>query len=85
MKIEIDMYEKIRYLYKQEKKSQRKIDALLGVSRTTVRKYFDRATLPSVRQGINGRKSYIITNEVLRLIEDYLLKDESENLKKDIQ
>lgn len=39
MKIEVDMYEKIRYLYTQEKRSQREIARLLGISRTTVRKY----------------------------------------------
>lgn len=38
MKIEVDMYEKIRYLYTQEKRSQREIARLLGISRTTVRR-----------------------------------------------
>lgn len=82
MKIEVDMYEKIRYLYTQEKKSQREIARLLGISRTTVRKYCDRSTLPGVRNGISGRKSYVMTDEVLRFIEDCLLEDKSENLKK---
>ena len=82
MKIEVDMYEKIRYLYTQEKKSQREIARLLGISRTTVRKYCDGSTLPGVRKGTSGRKSYVITDEVLRFIEDCLLEDESENLKK---
>lgn len=82
MKIEVDMYEKIRYLYTQEKRSQREIARLLGISRTTVRKYCDGSTLPGVRNGVSGRKSYVITDEVLRFIEDCLLEDESENLKK---
>lgn len=82
MKIEVDLYEKIRYLYTQEKKSQREIARLLGISRTTVKKYCDGSTLPGVRKGTSGRKSYVITDEVLRFIENCLLEDESENLKK---
>ena len=39
MAIEVDIYEKIRYLYEHEKQSQRAIAKILGVSRNTVKKY----------------------------------------------
>ncbi len=82
MKIEVDLYEKIRYLYVHEKKSQREIARLLGVSRTTVRKYCDGSILPNTRKEGSGRKSHIITNEVVTFIEECLLEDDREQLKK---
>lgn len=82
MKIEVDMYEKIRYLYVHEKGSQREIARLLGVSRTTVRKYCDGSVLPNIRKEGSGRKSYIITDEVITFIEECLLEDDCEQLKK---
>lgn len=82
MKIEVDMYEKIRYLYVHEKKSQREIARLLGVSRTTVRKYCDGSVLPNIRKEGSGRKSHIITDEIVTFIEECLLEDDREQLKK---
>lgn len=42
MAIELETYEKIRYLHVHEGLSQRKIAEILGVSRNTVKRYFDR-------------------------------------------
>ncbi|HAX72501.1 MAG TPA: IS21 family transposase [Firmicutes bacterium] len=82
MKIEVDTYERIRYLYVHEKKSQREIARLLGISRTTVRKYCDGTVLPSIRKEGSGRKSHIVTDEVITFIEECLLDDKREKLKK---
>lgn len=59
MAIEVDIYEKIRYYHEQEGKSQRAIAKILGISRNTVKKYYDGSHVPWERQGISGRRLYI--------------------------
>ena len=51
----MEVYEKIRYLHEQEGLSQRGIASHLGISRNTVKKYFDGSHVPWQRQGISGR------------------------------
>jgi predicted transcriptional regulator len=80
--IEVEIYEKIRYLHEREGLSQRKIATLLGVSRNTVKRYFDGANVPWERQGTSGRSRYVATDEVLEFVKSCLAEDETENIKK---
>lgn len=82
MKIEVDLYEKIRYLYTQEQLSQREISRRLGVSRKTVKKYCEGSAVPWERNGCSGRTAYVITDDVIHFIEACLLEDEQEKIKK---
>lgn len=82
MKIEVDLYEKIRYLYTQEQLSQREISRRLGVSRKTVKKYCDGSAVPWERNGCSGRTAYVITDDIIHFIEACLLEDEQEKIKK---
>lgn len=84
MAIEVDIYEKIRYLHEHEGHSQRAIARILGVSRNTVKKYYEGAQVPWERQGVSGRQRYVITEEVLKFIKDCLSEDEEENIKKQV-
>lgn len=63
MSIEVEIYEKIRYLHEHEGKSQRDISKLLGISRNTVKKYCEGSQVPWERQGISGRQRYVVTDE----------------------
>ena len=74
MAIEVDIYEKIRYLYEHEGQSQRAIARMLGVSRNTVKKYCKGNQVPWERQGVSGRHRYVITEEILKFIKDCLSK-----------
>jgi transposase len=80
--IEVELYEKIRYLHEHEGKSQRAISRILGVSRNTVKKYCDGSHVPWERQGVSGRRQYVITDEVIEFIKSCLASDEAENIKK---
>jgi transposase len=80
--IEVEIYEKIRYLHEHEGLSQRKIATLLGVSRNTVKRYFDGSNVPWERQGTSGRSKYVVTDEVLEFVKSCLTADETENIKK---
>ncbi len=82
MIIEVEMYEKIRQLYVHECKSQREIARLLGVSRTTVKKYCEGSHVPWERNGTSGRKPYVATEHIIEFIKSCLEEDEKENLKK---
>ncbi len=82
MSIEVELYERIRYLYEHEGKSQRAIAKILRVSRNTVGKYYDGSLVPWERQGISGRQSYVITEEILDFIKECFAHDEAENITK---
>lgn len=82
MKIEVDLYEQIRFLYTQEQLSQREISRRLGVSRKTVKKYCDGSSVPWDRKGGSGRTSYIVTDDIKDFIESCLLEDDKEKIKK---
>lgn len=81
MKIEAAIYYQIRHLT-AEGKSQREIAKLLGISRTTVKKYSDGSTMPGDRKGTSSRRPYKVTDEVIKFIKDCLLHDENEGIKK---
>lgn len=78
----MEIYEKIRHLHEHEGKSQRSIAKILGISRNTVKKYFDGSHVPWQRQGVSGRQRYVVTEQVLEFILDCLACDEAENVKK---
>jgi transposase len=80
--IEVDLYQKIRYLHEHEEMSQRAIARMLGVSRNTVKKYCEGERVPWEREGVSGRQKYVVTAEVLDFIIDCLNEDEVENIKK---
>ncbi|RNC62904.1 MAG: hypothetical protein AWM53_01830 [Candidatus Dichloromethanomonas elyunquensis] len=82
MSIEVELYEKIRYLHEQEGKSQREISKILGVSRNTVNKYYEGSQVPWQRQGISGRVPYVVTDEVIQFIKECFAHDRSENIHK---
>lgn len=82
MIIEVEVYEQIRYLHSQLNTPQREIARTLGISRTTVKKYLDGATVPWERCGISGRTPYVITEDVMTFIQACLLEDETEKIKK---
>jgi transposase len=80
MSIEVDLYERIRYLHEQEGKSQREIARILRISRNTVSKYYKGSQVPWQRQGVSGRASYVVTDEVLEFIKACFAHDEAENI-----
>ncbi|OPL13777.1 MAG: transposase [Firmicutes bacterium ML8_F2] len=82
MKIEVDLYQQIRYLHEHEQLSQRAIAKRLGVSRNTVKKYFLGHQVPWQRQGVSGRTKYVITAEIIEFITSCLTEDELENVTK---
>ena len=82
MAIELEIYEKIRHLHEHEEMSQRAIAKFLGISRNTVKRYFNGSHVPWEREGTSGRTKYVITDEVLDFIKECLGEDETENIKK---
>lgn len=82
MAIEVEIYEKIRYLHEHENMSQRSIAKVLGISRNTVKRYFNGSHVPWEREGTSGRNKYVVTDEVLEFIKSCLAADETENIKK---
>ncbi|MFA7175366.1 MAG: IS21 family transposase [Kiritimatiellia bacterium] len=72
--IEVDQYQRIRYLHSVEGLSQREIAKRLDLSRNTVAKYAQGAVLPGAvpRQ----RKKSVMTDEAIKYIKDYLAEDE---------
>lgn len=61
--------------------SQRKIAKVLGISRNTVAKYCEGATVPWVRK-TPDRVSTVLTEETITFIQSCLAEDEGEGLKK---
>ena len=82
MAIEVEIYEKIRHLHEHENKSQRSIAKILGISRNTVKRYFNGSHVPWEREGTSGRNRYVVTDKVLDFIKECLVEDETENIKK---
>ena len=82
MAIEVEIYEKIRHLHEHENMSQRSIAKILGISRNTVKRYFNGSHVPWEREGTSGRNKYVITDKVLDFIKECLVEDETENIKK---
>lgn len=80
--IEVEIYERIRYLHVHEGKSQREIARILGVSRNTVKKYYQGSQVPWERQGLSGRSAYVVNDEVIDFIKECFIHDEVENINK---
>ena len=72
--IEVDQYQRIRYLFAVQGLSQRAIARELGISRNTVRKYCAGAELPVPKP--RRRTRPVITDEVKGWIQGYLKEDE---------
>lgn len=64
----MEIYEKIRYYREHTDYSQRNVAKILGVSRNTVKKYWEGQTVPWERKPGSGRKNDIITDEVKAFI-----------------
>lgn len=64
----MEIYEKIRYYREHTDFSQRNVAKILGVSRNTVKKYWEGQTVPWERKPGSGRKNDIITDEVRTFI-----------------
>ncbi len=73
-------YDEIRKRYLAGE-SQRKIAKALGISRNTVAKYCEGATVPWVRK-TPERVSTVLTDEIIAFIQSCLDEDEAEGLKK---
>ncbi|MFW0861176.1 MAG: hypothetical protein AAGT88_03620 [Dethiobacter sp.] len=82
MALEVDIFDKIRYLYEHEGQSQRAIAKMLRVSRNTVKKYCDGSQVPWERQGVSGQQRYVVIEEVMKFIQECLAADEDEGIKK---
>lgn len=67
MSIELEVYEQIRR-YKEEGLGKKTVAKLLGVSRNTVKKYWDGSTVPWVRKEGSGLVSTVVTPEVKSFI-----------------
>ena len=68
MAIAMEIYEKIRYYREHTDNSQRNVAKILGVSRNTVKKYWEGEAVPWERKPGSGRKNDIITDEVKSFI-----------------
>ena len=64
----MEIYEKIRYFHEHTELSQRNVAKILGVSRNTVKKYWEGQTVPWERKAGSSRKNDIITDEVKAFI-----------------
>lgn len=72
--IEVDQYQRIRYLFTVQGLSQRAIARQLGISRTTVQKYCQGAEIPMPKP--RNRTRTIMTEEVRQWIRGCLEEDE---------
>jgi len=81
MCIDSKLYNDIRYLYERENKSQRAIASILGISRSTVKKYIEGAAVPWERKSGTGTAS-VLKPEHLEFIKACLREDEIEHLSK---
>ena len=60
----MDIYEKIRYYREHTDFSQRNVAKILGISRNTVKKYWEGQTVPWERKPGSGRKKDIIIQHI---------------------
>ena len=81
MVITVEIYQQIRKFH-LEGKSQRQIAKILGISRNTVKKYWEGEAVPWERKDYPIRKARVITNNVELFIKSCFKEDEVLNLKK---
>ena len=72
----MEIYEKIRYYREHTDFSQRNVAKILGISRNTVKKYWEGRTVPWERKPGSGRKNDIITDDVKAFIMKCLDSDQ---------
>lgn len=77
----VDVYKEIRRLQLGGVTSQRRAAALLGISRNTMKKYWEGNAVPWERQTYE-REAAVLTPEVVRFIENCLEADAQERVRK---
>lgn len=77
----LDVYKEIRRLQLEGATSQRWVAKALGISRNTVKKYWDGNTVPWEKEAYN-RAPTVLTEDVLQFISRCLDEDELEGVKK---
>lgn len=81
MVISVDVYKELRRLRLEGVTSQRAAAKLLGISRNTVKKYWEGNTVPWERKEYN-RDASVMTPEVVQFITSCLDENERERVKK---
>ena len=76
MSIEMGIYEQIRYYSEQGELGKKEVSRILGVSKNTVKKYWNGAVVPWERKKGSGRTTSVITDEVMTFIKNCLNEDE---------
>lgn len=82
MKIDLELYQQIRYLKNIEGMSQRAIAKKLDISRTTVSKYCDGSQVPWERKPYMKRPTTVITQEITDFINQCFEEDNDHGHKK---
>lgn len=77
----VDVYREIRRLQLEGATSQRQVAKMLGISRNTVKKYWNGEAVPWDKKEYN-RAPTILTEEVIRFITNCIDEDEQEGIKK---
>ena len=77
----LDVYKEIRRLQLEGITSQRAAARQLGISRNTVKKYWDGETVPWEHKPYH-RAASVLTPEVVQFVKSCLDEDEQEHLKK---
>lgn len=72
--IEVDLYNRIREMNVVEGLSQREVARRLGISRNTVRKYWDGGVIPGACKP-RKRDPVVMTEDVISAIKKYLEED----------
>ena len=75
MSIDVEIYEKIRQLKEEGIYGKKTIAKKLGVSKNTVKKYWDGSHVPWVRKEGSGLTKTIVTPEILEFINNCLTED----------
>jgi transposase len=82
MKVEMDIYEKIRHMYTVQGIGKKTIARILGISKNTVKKYCEGESVPWIRKDYTERTRKIVNGDVQQFIQSCLEEDEKENIKK---
>lgn len=82
MKIDVELYQQIRYLKNIEGLSQRAIAKKLNISRTTVSKYCDGSQVPWERKPYIDRPTTVIDEGVINFITQCFEEDAASGIKK---